>query len=88
MSPDQRIYAFTLRSDVQWTDGVPVTAEHVPYGILRTLAPETESVYAYTLYVIENGQECNQEIVTHESLVGITAVSTTTLRITVNHPAS
>jgi oligopeptide transport system substrate-binding protein len=56
VSPDGGTYTFTLRSDVKWNDGNPVTAGDVRYGILRTLAPETDSGYAFTLHIIENGE--------------------------------
>jgi oligopeptide transport system substrate-binding protein len=88
VSPDGRTYTFTLRSDVQWIDGHPVTAEDVRYGILRTLAPETNSGYAFTLYIIENGEPYHVGDISDPSQVGVTAVDSTTLRIRLEHPAS
>ena len=37
MSPDGKTYTFTLRGDAVWSDGTPITAQDVRYGILRTL---------------------------------------------------
>jgi oligopeptide transport system substrate-binding protein len=88
VSPDDMTYTFTLRSDVSWNDGSPVTAEDVRYGILRTLAPETESGYAYPLYVIENAEEYNTGTIGDPDQVGVTAVDSTTLRVRFEHPAS
>jgi ABC-type transport system substrate-binding protein len=34
-----RAWSFTLRSDVRWQDGKPVTCADVKYGISRTFAP-------------------------------------------------
>jgi oligopeptide transport system substrate-binding protein len=86
-SPDGAVYTFTLRSDVTWSDGRPVTAGDARYGILRSLDPETESNYAYVLaWVIENGADYNDGTITDPNLVGVTAVNTTTLRITLEEP--
>ncbi len=54
VSADSTVYTFTLRNDVFWSDGNPVTAQDVRYGILRSLDPATGSGYAYTLYIIRN----------------------------------
>jgi oligopeptide transport system substrate-binding protein len=88
VSPDNTVYTFTLRSDAYWSDGNPVTAADVRYGILRTLDPDTEAPMAYALYVIENAQEFNEGTITDPNLVGVTIVDTTTLRITLEYPAS
>ncbi|NCT22360.1 peptide ABC transporter substrate-binding protein, partial [bacterium] len=53
VSADATVYTFTLRSDIYWTDGHPVTAQDVRYGILRTLNPATGADYAYPLGVIK-----------------------------------
>lgn len=37
-SKDLRTWTFTLRDDVKWQDGSPVTCEDVAYGISRTFA--------------------------------------------------
>ncbi len=50
-------FTFTLRSDAEWTDGSPVTADDVRYGILRSLDPVSPSPLAYVLFVIHNAQE-------------------------------
>ena len=43
VSPDGKTYTFTLRGDAVWSDGTPITAQDVRYGILRTLDPATAS---------------------------------------------
>jgi oligopeptide transport system substrate-binding protein len=58
-SADGTVYTFKLRKDAKWTDGKPVTAGDVEYGIKRTLAPETASEYAYVLYIIEGAEAYN-----------------------------
>lgn len=49
VSPDAQSYTFTLRSDAFWTDGNPVTAYDVAYGIERTLNPDTGADYGRSL---------------------------------------
>jgi oligopeptide transport system substrate-binding protein len=88
VSSDQLVYTFTLRSDAVWSDGHPLTAMDVRYGILRSLNPATASEYAYVLSVIKNAAEYNSGIITDPNLVGVTALNTTTLRITLANPAS
>lgn len=88
VSPDSTVYTFTLRSDATWTDGKPVTAQDVRYGILRSLAPETDSAYAYTLGIIKNASAYNSGAITDPNQVGVTAVNTTTLRVALEYPAS
>jgi len=39
MSPDATVFTFTLRSGLTWSDGNPLTAYDVRYGILRSLDP-------------------------------------------------
>jgi oligopeptide transport system substrate-binding protein len=88
VSPDGTVYTFTLRSDVYWTDGHPVTAGDVRYGILRTLNPATQSDYAYALYIIKNAAAYNTGAITDPNQVGVTALDDTHLRITLEYPAS
>ena len=48
-SSDGTVYTFTLRGDLAWSDGNPVTAQDARYGILRTLDPDTQAGYALVL---------------------------------------
>ncbi len=42
-------YTFTLRSDIKWSDGEPVTAGDFVYAWQRTANPETASDYTYMI---------------------------------------
>jgi oligopeptide transport system substrate-binding protein len=88
VSPDGTVYTFTLRSDVYWTDGRPVTAGDVRYGILRTLNPATRSDYAIVLYIIKNAEAYHTGAITDPNQVGVTALDDAHLRITLEYPAS
>lgn len=95
ISPDRRVYTFTLRNDALWTPPPPaphppmVTAQDVAYGIItRTLNPATGSAYAYVLFPILNAAEFNSGQITDPNLVGVRALDTTHLQITLEYPAS
>jgi len=89
VSPGRTVYTFTLRNDVTWSDGNPVVAEDVRYGILRSLDPATGSAYAYVLgLAIKNAEAYYIGEITDPNQVGVTAVDTTTLRVTLDEPAT
>lgn len=68
---DARVWEFTLRKNVRWTDGVPFTGQHVIDGWERLLNPKTAAKYAYQLYTIKNAKVYNEGKVTDFSQVGV-----------------
>lgn len=84
-TPDGLVWTFHLR-DARWSDGAPVVADDFVYGLRRTLAPETASIYAYLLYLIKGGEAVNQGKAPPESL-GVRALDRRTVEITLAHPA-
>lgn len=48
-SVDGSTYTVTLREDLRWSDGEPLTAEHFVFGFQRACNPETGSPYGYLL---------------------------------------
>lgn len=85
VSPDGLTWTFRLR-EARWSDGEPVTADDFVYGLRRTLAPRTASIYGYLLYVIKGGQAVNEGKAPPASL-GVRALGPRTLEITLEHPA-
>ena len=88
MSSNATVFTFTLRSDATWTDGNPVTAYDVRYGILRSLAPATNADWEYVLFVIQNAEEYNNGSVTDPNQVGITVLDSTHIRFDLNQSAA
>ena len=88
VSPDATVYTFTLRSDADWTDGNPVTAQDVKYGVLRSLNPATGAPFSYVLHNILNAQEYNGGQITDPALVGVEALDATHIRFTLEQPAA
>jgi oligopeptide transport system substrate-binding protein len=89
VSADATVYTFTMRGDATWTDGNPVTAYDVEYGVLRSLDPATGAGYLiHSLYIIENASEYNQANISDPTLVGVEALDATHVRFTLNNPAA
>jgi peptide/nickel transport system substrate-binding protein/oligopeptide transport system substrate-binding protein len=53
VSPDGMTYTFTLRPNLKFADGTPLTANDVAYSINRTVLPSTKSTVSYYLSLIK-----------------------------------
>ena len=91
ISPDSKVFTFTLRSDMLWSDGQPVTAQHYADGLLWLLDPATSAPdgggYASLLYDIQGAEDFNRGVTTDPNTVGIVALNSTTLQITTARPS-
>jgi oligopeptide transport system substrate-binding protein len=91
-SEDGLTVTFTLRDDLQWTNGDPVTAEDFAWSWKRTVSPELGADYAYQFYGIEGAQEynsCDPEKDDCAALadgMGVTAVDEKTLEVKLTSP--
>jgi len=54
-------WTFNLRSDAQWSDGMPVTADDFLFSYHRILSPNLGAKYAEMLYYLANAKEYNQD---------------------------
>ena len=84
VSPDGKTYTFTMRKNVKWSNGDPVTAADFEFGIKRALDPATASEYAYILFDIANAEKANAGEVGLDQ-VGVKA-NGNTLTITLKGP--
>jgi ABC-type transport system substrate-binding protein/class 3 adenylate cyclase len=57
ISEDGLRYVFHLREGITWSDGVPLTAHDVEFGIKRVLNPVTPGSSVAIYFVLENGQD-------------------------------
>lgn len=80
-------WKFTLRKDVEWSDGQPFVAQHVIDGWHRLLARETACEYAYFLFGVRNAQAFNQGKAKWED-VGVRAISPYEIEVELNRPMS
>lgn len=85
VSDDGLTYTFTLKKDLKWSDGSPLTAEDFEYTWKRTLNPELTSKAARDLFAIKNAQEYNEGKVAAED-VGIKAVDPQTFVVELASP--
>lgn len=82
----QKVYTFTLRPNLKWSDGSALTASDFEYSFRRLMLPETAARYASFLYPIRNARAVNTGRAPVESL-GVKAVDARTLRIELETPA-
>lgn len=84
-SADGKVWTFHLRHAL-WSDGVPVTADDFVYALRRIMDPKTGSSYSSLLYIIQNGQEVNENKMPPAAL-GVKAIDPLTLEIRLTHAA-
>ncbi|WP_052092096.1 peptide ABC transporter substrate-binding protein [Paenibacillus sp. FSL H7-0357] len=84
ISSDGKTYTFTLRSDAKWSNKERITAADFEYAWKRALAPETGSISAFNMYTISNAKDYNQGRLKDSSKVGVKALNSNTLQVTLN----
>ena len=57
IAPDGLRYVFHLREGLRWSDGEPLTASDVEFGIKRVLDPASPGSSVAIYFVLENGQD-------------------------------
>jgi oligopeptide transport system substrate-binding protein len=66
-----RVWTFTLRKGVKWTDGVEFTGQNVVDGWERLLRPTTAAEYAYFLFPVKNARAYNSGKIKDFKEVGV-----------------
>lgn len=87
VSKDLLTYKFYLRN-AKWSDGVPVTAKDFLFAWRRLLEPAVASVYAYTLFDLENAEAYNAGTITDFSRVGARAIDDRTIEVKLRRPSA
>jgi oligopeptide transport system substrate-binding protein len=91
-SKDGKTVTFTLRDDIKWTNGDPVTAQDFEYSWKRTVSPELGADYAYQFYGIVGAQDYNgcdakkDDCAALADKMGVKAVDDKTLEVTLTTP--
>jgi oligopeptide transport system substrate-binding protein len=91
-SEDGKTVTFTLRDDLKWTNGDPVTAEDFEYSWKRTVSPELGADYAYQFYGIVGAQDYNScdpkkdDCAALRDKMGVNAVADKTLEVKLTTP--
>lgn len=70
-SEGAKVWTFTIRKGVKWTDGVDLTAQHFIDGWERLLNPATAAEYAYFLFDVKNARAYNSGKIKDFKEVGV-----------------
>jgi oligopeptide transport system substrate-binding protein len=86
ISPDGLVYTFTLRPNLKWSDGQPLTAKDFEWSWKRAIDPVTKSRYPQVLYPIK-GAEAFSTGKGSKDEVMVKATDDRTLLVTLERPA-
>ena len=86
VSADGLTYVFHLRTNARWSNGDPVTAEDFVFSFRRALAPRLACEYSYLLYPLLHAEDYNAGRLTDFTQVGVAALDTHTLKLTLGQP--
>ena len=87
LADDGVTYTFTLRDDIKWSDGKPVTANDFEYTWKRALDPELAAYYAYQFYYIKGAEAYNTGAGSVDD-VAVKALDEKTLEVVLQAPAA
>jgi len=84
VSEDGRIITFHINPEAKWSNGDPMTAQDYVWSWQRLLSPALGGEYAYMLFPLKNAEEFSSGRLTDFSQVGVKALDTLTLEVTLN----
>jgi ABC-type oligopeptide transport system substrate-binding subunit len=87
ISDDGLRYVFHLREGLTWSDGTPLTAQDVEFGIKRVLDPESPGSSVAIYFVLENGEDIYLGRNTDWDAVGVRALDERTVEFRLSAPA-
>jgi len=87
ISPDGLRYVFHLREGLRWSDGTPLTARDVEFGIKRVLNPDAPGSSVAIYFVLENGQDYYLRRNTDADRIGVKAIDDRTVEFRLVAPA-
>jgi len=87
ISPDNKVYTFTLKQGITFSDGTPVTAQSYVYTLTRALLPEVKSPIASFFLgpILGSDNVSNGKT---KTLAGVKAIDNNTLQITLKQPTA
>lgn len=87
ISPDNKVYTFTLKQGITFSDGTPVTAQSYVYTLTRALLPEVKSPVALFFLgpILGSDNVSNGKT---KTLAGVKVINNTTLQITLKQPTA
>ena len=87
ISPDNKVYTFTLKQGITFSNGTPVTAQSYIYTLTRALLPEVKSPIALFFLgpILGSDDVSNGKT---KTLAGVKAIDNNTLQITLKQPTA
>ena len=80
-------YVFHLRAGLRWSDGEPLTAHDVEFGIKRVLDPDAPGSSVAIYFVLENGQDYYLRRNSDADRIGVRALDDRTVEFRLAAPA-
>jgi ABC-type oligopeptide transport system substrate-binding subunit/class 3 adenylate cyclase len=87
ISDDGLRYVFHLRAGLRWSDGEPLTARDVEFGIRRVLDPDVPGSSVAIYFALENGQDYYLRNNADADRIGVRAVDDRTVEFRLSAPA-
>jgi ABC-type oligopeptide transport system substrate-binding subunit/class 3 adenylate cyclase len=87
ISDDGLRYVFHLREGLTWSDGTPLTAHDVEFGIKRVLDPESPGSSVAIYFALEDGEDTYLGRNTDWDTVGVRALDDRTVEFRLSAPA-
>jgi oligopeptide transport system substrate-binding protein len=88
ISADGLVYSFTLRPDLEWSNGDRVRAGDFVFSFRRIVDPATGGQYTFLLYPIVNAEEIVTGRIKDPAALGVRAIDDRTLEITLRAPTA
>jgi ABC-type oligopeptide transport system substrate-binding subunit/class 3 adenylate cyclase len=80
-------YVFHLRPGLRWSDGVPLTAHDVEFGVKRVLNPDAPGSSVAVYFVLEHGQDHYLRRTDDADAIGVRALDDRTVEFRLAAPA-
>jgi ABC-type oligopeptide transport system substrate-binding subunit/class 3 adenylate cyclase len=87
IAPDGLRYTFRLRDGLRWSDGMPLTAHDVEFGIKRVLNPDSPGSSVAIYFVLEEGQDYYLRHHKDPDRIGVRALDDRTVEFRLAAPA-
>ena len=87
ISDDGLRYVFHLREGLRWSDGEPLTAHDIEFGIKRVLNPDAPGSSVAIYFVLENGQDHYLRRNEDADAIGVRALDDRTVEFRLAAPA-
>jgi ABC-type oligopeptide transport system substrate-binding subunit/class 3 adenylate cyclase len=87
ISDDGLQYRFRLREGLRWSDGVPLTARDVEFGVRRNLDPDRPAMSVGIFFALEGGQDYYLRRHADPERIGVHAIDDRTVEFRLAAPA-